>query len=138
MALARTQIYIPDLIAWEISIGEITAEGIALHLVSDAQGRNNWSATTDGDNREPEKKAVEIKIAPTTTEVSAEERRIRFTALDRLSLTNIVVHYRDAVMSKAIEFKIDEFSGSAKESNPVQFVFNGSLQGHEYDFRLDA
>lgn len=138
VALARTQIDIPDLLAREITIGEITAQGVALHLASDAQDRNNWEITGVDENHKPGKKTAETKKAPTTADASPEKRRIRFTAIDRLSLTDIAVHYRDAVINKAVDFNIDEFSGSAKAGEPVQFVLDGSLQGHEYSFRIDG
>ncbi len=90
--LARTQIDIPDLLAREVSIGEITAEGIALHLISDAKGQNNWTIAHDGESQELKKKDIERDTASTSTEAPPEERRIRFTSLDRLSLTNIAVN----------------------------------------------
>ncbi len=138
VALARTQIDIPDLLAREVTIGEITAQGVALHLTSDAKGRNNWAITSTNASQQPEEKGADTKKAPTTADASPEERRIRFTAIDRLSLTSIAVYYRDAVINKTVEFKIDEFSGSAKAGEPVRFVLDGNLQGHEYSFRIDG
>jgi len=137
VALARTQIDIPDLLAKEITIGELTAQGVAFHLTSDAQGLNNWAMSAN-ERQQSVQKAAETQKAPTTVDAAPEERSIRFTAIDRLSLTDIAVYYQDAIINKTVEFKIDEFSGSAKAGEPVQFVLDGSLQGHEYSFRIDG
>ena len=136
--MARTQIDILDLLGREISIGEITADGVALQLISDDQGRNNWIITPAGKDQNPEIKEVETGPAPSDPGASPDERRIVFTSLDRLSLTSIVVQYHDAVMNKTIEFKIDDFSGSASAGDPIQFELQGSLQGHAYRFHVDG
>ena len=134
-ALARTQIDLSDLLAREVSIGEITAEGVALHLISDAQGRNNWMVNA---NRESVKKPAEKKATSAATDGPSAERRIRFMALDQLSLRDIGMTYYDEVLKQTIELKIDEFSGSAKAGEPVQFDLGGSLQGHDYRFHIDG
>jgi len=138
VALARTQIDLPDILAREISIDEITAEGFELHLVSDAQGRNNWIINADREKQYSEKKPIEKKKTSATTNGSLADRRIRFTALDQLSLKDVRMTYYDAVMNQTIELKIDEFSGSAKTGEPVQFDLSGRLQGHDYRFHIDG
>ena len=138
VALARTQIDLPDLLAREISIGEITAEGFELHLVSDAQGRNNWIINADREKQYSEKKPIEKKKTSATTNGSPADRRIRFTALDQLSLKDIRMTYYDAVMNQTIELKVVEFSGSAKAGEPVQFDLSGRLQGQDYRFHIDG
>jgi uncharacterized protein involved in outer membrane biogenesis len=60
--LARTQIDIPDLLSHEITIGEITAEGVSLHLVSDAAGRNNWDPP-EGAKNDPKQPSGEEPAA---------------------------------------------------------------------------
>jgi len=130
--LARTQIDIPELLAREISIGEITADGIALHLTSSANDQNNWTITTRAKRQPTETMVTKSEEVPTPEAGLPEERRIRFTALDHLSLTNISVHYLDEALDKAVEFRIDDFSGSAKAGEPVQFSLEGSLQGYHY------
>jgi hypothetical protein len=53
-------------------------------------------------------------------------------------LRRIAVHYRDAVLEKDVDFRIDHFSGTATEEAPVQFAVRGSLQGHAYRFTADG
>lgn len=131
--LARTQIDIPDLLSREIAIGEITAEGISLNLVSGATGQNNWDHPA-GTTKDPEQPA---EVEPTDPEPDG-ERKIRFMALDRLSLQRIVVHYRDEVLGKEVDFRIDDFSGSATQGAPIHFAIQGSLQGHPYSIIADG
>jgi len=138
VAMARTQIDILDLLAGEISIGEITADGVVFQLISDDQGRNNWNIIPDGKDQKSEIKVVETEKIPPDNDVSSDERRIVFTSLDRLSLTDIVVHYHDAVMNRTFEFKIDNFSGSARAGDSIEFELQGSLQGHAYRFRVEG
>lgn len=138
VAMARAQIDILDLFARKISIGEITADGVVLQLISDDQGRNNWIIAPDGKDQKPETNVAETEKIPPDNDAPPDERGIIFTSLDRLSLTNIVVHYHDAVMNKTLEFRIDDFSGSARAGDPIAFELQGSLQGHAYRFRVDG
>lgn len=133
LALARTQIDIPDLLKKEISIGQITAQGIALNLVSDAKGRNNWTFSAPEGERQPEKPDAASTPAPAN-----DQPRIRFTALDQLALTDITVRYHDEVMNKTVDFRIDDFSGAARKDEPVRFALNGSLQEHAYRFEVSG
>jgi uncharacterized protein involved in outer membrane biogenesis len=134
--LARTQIDLPDLLDRAVTIGEITAEGVDLHLVSLDGDRNNWRIE-EGPSPEPPAGA---NAPPPEAEGKASEAegRIRFKALDSISLDRVAVTYRDEVLDETVDFRLDAFSGSAGQGEPIVFTLEGSLQGRPYRFRVDG
>ncbi len=125
--LARVQIGIPALLKKQIDVGEITCENVTLNLESNKEGINNW------DFGSPEDKEPEPEGEKTTG-----PSKIGLQALDKLSLQQIKVRYRDHSLDKAIIFQLDELGGTAKQGQPLKLSGKGSYQEKDYSFTIDG
>jgi len=125
--LARVQIGVVPLLKKQIDVGEITCENVTLNLESNKEGRNNW------DFGSPEDKEPEPEGEKTTG-----PSKIGLQALDKLSLEQIKVRYRDQSLDKEIVFQLDELGGTAKQGQPLKLSGKGSFQEKEYSFTIDG
>ncbi len=140
---ARLKLALFPLLKRNIQIAEIIAEDITLNLENDTQGRPNWVFETykappeeSGPGRA--KKEKETGSKETGQETKGERRRITFTAVDRLSLKNIEVTYRDYALSRTIKFHLDELEGKAPSQKPMFLKFEGTLNKYEYAFEING
>ncbi len=133
LQLVRIQLGLIDLLKKEIKVDEITAEGVSIKLESRKDDLNNWSFAPSDAKEEPKETAAKDS-PPEETDSGA----IHFKAIDKLSLNDIAVSYRDAVLGKSITFQLDALSGEAKKGKPVRLQAKGSLQKQIYSFDLDA
>jgi uncharacterized protein involved in outer membrane biogenesis len=125
--LARVQLGIPALFNRQIDVGEITCEQVILNLESNKAGKNNW---TFGESKNP-KPESEINKKP-------EPSNVGLQALDKLSLQQIKVRYRDQSLNKEIAFTLDELQGTARQGVPLKLTGKGSFQDRNYSFTLDG
>ncbi len=125
--LIRVQIGLPALLKKQIDMGEITCEKVSLNLETNKAGANNWIFSSDKDTvPEPEKK----------TDSSAEAFGIQ--AIDKLSLQNINIKYRDNSLDKTLTFALDKLSGTAAQDEPLQWKGEGSFQKTGFDFTIKS
>jgi len=125
--LARVQVGIPALLKKQIDVGEITCEKVTLNLETNKEGLNNWNFSSSED-REPEPEAQK------TTGPS----QIGLQALDKLSLEQIKVRYRDQSLDKEINYELDELKGTARQGQPLKLSGKGSFQKKGYSFTIDG
>lgn len=133
--LLRVQLDLLDLFHKKIRVDEVTVEGLTAHMESRAGGVNNWSFGTD---IQDQKTAQFHPPAPDQelTEESEAASSLVFTGVDRIFLKEITVHYRDTVLNKDTDFKLDELTGKAAAGEAVAFHGRGSVHGKEYEFDL--
>ncbi|MBW1749406.1 MAG: AsmA family protein, partial [Deltaproteobacteria bacterium] len=125
--LARVQIGVVPLLKRQIDVGEITCENVTLNLESNKEGINNWDfGSPEGKEPEPE------------GEKTTGPSKIGLQALDKLSLQQIKVRYRDQSLGKEIIFELDELSGTAKQGQPIKLSGKGSYQEKDYSFTIDG
>jgi len=133
--LARLQIGLLPLLKGDIQIGQITAENVTLNLENNDQGQPNWifeageSETT---------KPTQADNIPVTTSAKDDEKHIRFSGLNDLTLKDIAVTYHDAVLDKTIHFKLNKLDGEASPGKPIILDFAGNLQENGYDFQFQG
>lgn len=132
--LARIQLGLVDLFNKQINIPEIKAQGVSLILESRKDDVNNWSFAPAAKNENKTPKATEKAASPTENESGA----LAFKAVDKLSLKDIEVTYKDTVLQKTISFHLDELSGKAPAGQATTLHAKGSLQEQSYSFDLDA
>jgi len=125
--LARVQIGIPALFSKQIDIGEITAEQVTLNLESNTKGKNNWQF---GSSRKP---ATEPEDEP-----EDESGTLGIQALDKLSLHQIKLKYRDSSLDKELTYALDELNGTAQRGEPLQWHGKGSFQEKEFNFTIES
>ncbi|MCK5922880.1 MAG: AsmA family protein, partial [Methylococcales bacterium] len=125
--LARVQIGIPALLKKQIDVGEITCENVTLNLESNKEGINNWNFGS-AEDKEPEPEG----------EQTGEPSKIGLQALDKLSLQQIKVRYRDQSLNKEIIFELDKLAGTAKQGQPLKLTGKGNFQEKEYSFAIDG
>ncbi len=127
--LARVQIGISALLKKQIDVGEITCEKVTLNLESNKDGDNNWTFGKSTDLAPEPKPEVEKASEPSN---------VGLQALDKLSLEQITMHYRDQNLGKEIIFELDELKGTAKQGKPLKLSGKGSYQKKEYSFTIDG
>jgi len=127
MDLARVQVGIPALLRKQIDLGEISCNQVVLNLESNKKGRNNWQGNGRS-NRTPE------------AEKTPKENTggLSILALDKLSLKQIQIQYRDNSLGKVTTFALDELSGTAARGEPLQWHGKGHFQGKEYNFTIQG
>ncbi len=140
---AALQIALLPLLKRDIQIGEISARDVVLNLESDAEGRPNWhlgnpesgkSRTEDnGGQSAPPESAHKPEQAKGTGKTS-----VGFIGLDRLSLENIRLTYRDAALGKTLKFHLEEMTGKAAPGEPMSLDFKGSFQEYDYAVELSG
>ncbi len=127
MDLARVQVGIPALLRKQIDVGEITAEKVTLNLETNKQGKSNWQFDLTADTApEPEQQIV------------TEPGGIGLQALDKLSLQQINVRYRDNNLDKVLTFTLEELSGTAQQGQPLKLTGKGNFQKKIYNFNLEG
>ncbi len=145
--LARVQVGLRDLLKKEIYVGEITAEGVVFNLETNKKGDNNWqltaqdketSQTETTPRKEPDPKTAPKDQPQAEEKVPESDGKVIFKALDKLSMKQIEVTYRDAVMGKVVKFHMDDLSGEAKAGKPVTMTARGKLQDHAYNFSIEG
>lgn len=137
---ARMQLGIFPLLKGEIDIADITAKNVTLNLESDAAGNPNWAFGAP-DKAAPEN-ATKVDGAANQDvqelQQGSEKKRIHFTALDHLSLTNISVNYHDAALNKSLSFVLETLQGAAAEGEAIDLKLYGRVQDKEYNLVLDG
>ncbi len=128
--LARVQVGIPALLKKQIDVGEITCEKVTLNLETNKQGVSNWQFESTAE-MVPE--PVEHASQPST-----EQARIGLQALDKLSLQQINIRYRDNSLDKVLAFGLENLSGTAKQGKPLKLAGKGSFQDKPYNFVIDG
>jgi uncharacterized protein involved in outer membrane biogenesis len=125
--LARVQVGIPALFNKQIDIGEITAEQVILNLESNKKGKNNWQFDSSKKlDTEPEDEPADKYEA------------LGIQALDKLSLHQIRLKYRDSSLDKELTFALDELSGTAQQGEPLQWHGKGNFQKKEFNFTIES
>ncbi len=136
---ARLQIALLPLLKRKIQIGEIVARKVSLNLENDARGRPNWVFGEPKTGANPpggasEKKNGKAPAVDTESETGTEP--IGFRGLNRLSLQDIALTYRDAALGKTLAFQLDELVGQAAPGQPISLNVRGRLQKYGYDIEL--
>jgi uncharacterized protein involved in outer membrane biogenesis len=129
---ARLQLAVLPLLAGEISIGEITVEGLSLNLEATAEGENNWELVTI----EPAA-APEVASDAPAEEVS-QKAGITFVELERIDIRDISVNYRDGGLDRSFVFRLDELAGGIPEGRPMAIRFSGAYQEQPFTFALEG
>ena len=129
--LVRLQLGLLDLLKKELSIDEITAEGVDINLESRQGDQNNWSFAAS------EKKEGPKETGPALSQQKA-KNGLAFKAVDSLSLKDIAIRYQDTVLEKTISFQLDELSGKAEKDKSIHLQAKGNVLEQSYRFDLNA
>ncbi len=132
--LVRAQLGLVPLLEGKILIREITAEGVALMLETDPDGKQNWRFEALDSKSVGADTGVDSS-APPATPAPAENSsndQLEFLGIDALSLRNIAVTHRQSGIERTFEFELEELAGEAQADHPMRFQAHGTLQNLPY------
>ncbi len=127
---ARLQLAVIPLLSGEISIGEISIEGLHLNLEATAEGENNWNLLSVDTAKRPATTSKEPEEKP------AADRPVTFVELGEVDVRDISVTYRDGGLDRSYTFRLDEFAGGLPEGQPITLSLAGSYQERPFAFSL--
>ncbi len=128
--LARAQLGVLPLLRGGLQIDEITVDGLAVSLETNAAGEPNWILAAPGEA------TLSSEDQPSPEDKT--QTALRFVELRELSLTDIAVNVRDAATDRTHALRIDEITGSAEDEQPMDLAAKGSIEEIPFAVTLTA
>ncbi len=129
--LARLQLGLLPLLSGNIHLGEITAEGVTVHLERNAEGEVNWQF-------DPRDAAAQPTPEIDTGSDDDAAPPFQFVGLDEITLRRIEVSYKDGDTDETTVFALDDLIGEAPRGEPVDVTIHGSIQRQPYTVSIEG
>lgn len=127
LELVRVRVDILPLLLRRLEVAEITAENGTLELVRDSSGEASWELG--------KQRGAPADDAPTSSVPSGEPAWMvllpNHVTLEEINLQNLVVRYADAIAATEHELVLEELTGTASTSAPLELRLRGTLNQNE-------
>jgi len=133
MKTAQIQVSVLPLLLGKIHIRTFSVKGLSLTLLENKEGAVNWSSRAPGDAAP--KAPVKPKEKPEKGEWELASDSL---VIEKLSLEDVSVQYRDSSMAEPLEFRIDECTGAALAGRPFALAMKGTLLQQPFSTTVKA